>query len=127
MSKTIVDTSRAPAAIGPYSQAVIVNSMVFLSGQIPLVPQSMEIVSDEFIEQAHQVFKNLSLVAQEAGSSLADSVKLTVYVTDLDNFASLNDVMQLYFSEPYPARAAVQVAALPKGALIEIDAVLCLD
>lgn len=127
MSKTIVDTARAPAAIGPYSQAVKVNNMVFLSGQIPLVPDSMEIVSDEFVEQAHQVFKNLRAVAQEAGSSLADSVKLTVYVTDLDNFASLNDIMQMYFSEPYPARAAVQVAALPKAALIEIDAVLCLD
>lgn len=127
MSKIIVDTSRAPAAIGPYSQAVKVNNMVFLSGQIPLVPDSMEIVSGEFEEQAHQVFKNLRAVAQEAGSSLADSVKLTVYVTDLDNFASLNDIMQMYFSEPYPARAAVQVAALPKAALIEIDAVLCLD
>ena len=87
----------------------------------------MEIVSGGFEEQAHQVFKNLRAVAQEAGSSLADSVKLTVYVTDLDNFASLNDIMQMYFSEPYPARAAVQVAALPKAALIEIDAVLCLD
>ena len=127
MSKIIVDTSRAPAAIGPYSQAVKVNNMVFLSGQIPLVPDSMEIVRGGFEEQAHQVFKNLRAVAQEAGSSLADSVKLTVYVTDLDNFASLNDIMQMYFSEPYPARAAVQVAALPKAALIEIDAVLCLD
>ena len=127
MTKQIISTENAPAAIGPYSQAVKVGGTVYLSGQIPLHPESMEPVSSEFNEQAHQVFKNLSSVAQAAGGSLSDCVKLNVYVVDLGNFASLNDIMSDYFQEPYPARAAVQVAALPKGALIEIDAVLCID
>jgi len=127
MIKEIINTENAPAAIGPYSQAVKVGDTVYLSGQIPLIPETMSLISDNFNQQAHQVFKNLSAVAKQAGGALSDSVKLNVYVTDLDNFASLNDIMSGYFKEPYPARAALQVAALPKGALIEIDAVLCLS
>jgi len=127
MNKVIISTDNAPAAIGPYSQAVKVGGTVYLSGQIPLNPNDMEIVSESFSEQAEQVFKNLAAVAQVAGGNLSNAVKLTVYLTDLNNFAGLNEVMSNYFSEPYPARAAIEVSALPKGALIEIDAVLCLD
>jgi len=127
MNKVIISTDNAPAAIGPYSQAVKVGATVYLSGQIPLNPNDMEIVSESFSEQAEQVFKNLAAVAQVAGGNLSNAVKLTVYLTDLNNFAGLNEVMSNYFSEPYPARAAIEVSALPKGALIEIDAVLCLD
>jgi len=127
MNKVIISTDNAPAAIGPYSQAVKVGATVYLSGQIPLNPNDMEIVSESFSEQAEQVFKNLAAVAKAAGANLSNAVKLTVYLTDLNNFAGLNEVMSNYFSEPYPARAAIEVSALPKGALIEIDAVLCLD
>ena len=127
MKKTIISTDKAPAAIGSYSQAVRVGDTLYLSGQIPLNPQSMEMVEGGFSAQAVQVFKNLSEVAEAAGGSLADAVKLTVYLMDLADFAELNEIMSRYVEEPYPARAAVQVAALPKGALIEIDAVLCLD
>jgi len=127
MNKVIISTDNAPAAIGPYSQAVKVGGTVYLSGQIPLNPNDMEIVSESFSEQAEQVFKNLAAVAQVAGGNLSNAVKLTVYLTDLNNFAGLNEVMSNYFSEPYPARAAIEVSALPKGALIEIDAVLYLD
>jgi len=127
MNKKIVETVKAPSAIGAYSQAVIVENStrsVYISGQIPLDPDSMELVSQEFTEQAQQVFKNLSAVAQAAGCSLADAVKLTVYLTDLERFAELNEIMSQYFSQPYPARAAVQVSALPKQVQIEIDAIL---
>lgn len=127
MNKTIISTPNAPAAIGPYSQAVKASNTVYLSGQIPLDPETMEMVSDQFNQQAQQVFKNLSALATAAGGALSDIVKLNVYVTDLENFATLNEVMSSHFSEPYPARAAIQVSALPKGALIEIDAVLCLE
>lgn len=127
MNKVIISTDNAPAAIGPYSQAVKVGGTVYLSGQIPLNPNDMEIVSESFSEQAEQVFKNLAAVAKAAGANLSNAVKLTVYLTDLNNFAGLNEVMSNYFSEPYPARAAIEVSALPKGALIEIDAVLYLD
>ena len=126
MNKTIIATDQAPAAIGTYSQAVKVDSTVYISGQIPLDPETMEMVSDDFKEQAVQVFKNLIAVAQAAGGSLSDAVKLNVFLTDLNDFAELNEVMSAYMHEPYPARAAVQVAALPRGAQIEIDAVLCL-
>ena len=124
-----IHTDAAPAAIGTYSQAVSTTAArtVFLSGQIPLDPQSMEIVSDAFAEQAHQVFKNLQAVAQAAGGQLADCVKLTIYLTDLNNFQTLNEVMADYFAAPYPARAAIQVSALPKGAAIEIDAIMALE
>ena len=126
MSKTIINTQAAPAAIGAYSQAVKVADTVYISGQIPLDPDTMEVVSQEFEPQARQVFKNLIAVADAAGGSLANAVKLTVYVTDLGDFAALNTIMADYISEPFPARAAVQVVALPKGVQIEIDAVLYL-
>ncbi|MFT5609591.1 MAG: reactive intermediate/imine deaminase [Arenicella sp.] len=124
MNKIIIKTPAAPAAIGAYSQAVKVADTVYISGQIPLNPDTMEVISPEFEPQARQVFKNLIAVADAAGGSLADAVKLTVYLTDLNDFAALNTVMADYISEPFPARAAVQVAALPKGVQIEIDAVL---
>ena len=126
MNKSIISTEHAPAAIGTYSQAVKVDNTVYISGQIPLDPHTMEMVSDEFQAQAQQVFANLIAVAEAAGGSLADAVKLTVYLTDLNDFAQLNEVMSATMSEPFPARAAVQVAALPRGAKVEIDAVLCL-
>lgn len=130
MNKTIIKTKAAPAAIGAYSQAVKVanaGTTVYISGQIPLDPESMLVVSEDFSEQAEQVFRNLSAVATAAGGSLADAVKLTVYLTNLADFALLNEMMARHFAEPFPARAAVQVAALPKNVQIEIDAVLCLD
>lgn len=127
MNKQIISTPLAPAAIGPYSQAVKVGDWVYISGQIPLDPKSMQLVDDGFIGQAQQVLKNLEAVAQASGGSLSDAVKLNVYVTDLKDFASLNEIMSDFLPEPYPARAAVQVAALPKDALIEIDAVLSLS
>lgn len=123
--KTIISTSNAPAAIGTYSQAVQVDGTVYLSGQIGLDPASMQLV--EGIEaQIHQVFKNLSAVCEAAGGSLADIVKLNVFLTDLGNFARVNEIMGQYFQQPYPARAAVGVASLPRGALVEADGVLVL-
>ena len=122
MAKTIIATPNAPAAIGTYSQAVRVGNLVFLSGQIPLNPETMEL-EQGFSAQAHRVFKNLQAVCEAAGGSLANIVKLNIYVTDLANFAELNDIMASYFSAPYPARAAVQVSALPKAALVEMEAV----
>lgn len=124
MSKSIIHTEDAPAAIGTYSQAVKVRSTVYLSGQIPLDPKTMEMQNQNFAAETHQVFKNLSSVALAAGGSLRDIVKLNIYLVDLDNFAELNEIMSEYFAEPYPARAAVQVAALPKGAEVEMDGVL---
>ena len=126
MNRQIISTPKAPAAIGTYSQAVKVDSTVYISGQIPLDPESMEIVSDDFAEQAKQVFANLIAVADASGGKLSDAVKLNVYLTDLNDFASLNEVMSSIMQEPFPARAAVQVAALPRGARVEIDAVLCI-
>lgn len=127
MQKTVINTDKAPLAIGPYSQAVKVGDTVYISGQIPLVAATSEIVSDDFTEQAVQVFKNLMAVADAAGGSLDDAVKLMVYVTNLDNFNKVNEVMSEYCNQPYPARAAVEVSALPKGALVEVDAVLQLN
>ncbi len=124
MSRQTIQTDGAPAAIGTYSQAVRVGNTVYLSGQIPLDPDTMELVSEDFAEQAHRVFQNLRAVTEAAGGSLADCVKLNVYVLDLANFATLNDVMAEYFQAPYPARAAVGVAQLPKGAQVEIEAVM---
>lgn len=126
MSKEIISSPQAPAAIGTYSQAVKVGNTVYMSGQIPLDPQTMELVSREFEPQAVQVFENLAAVAKAAGGSLADAVKLNISLTDLANFSSLNEVMARYFTAPYPARAAVGVAALPKGSLVEIEAILVL-
>jgi len=122
--KSIVKTDHAPSAIGTYSQAVKVNSTVYLSGQIPLVPETMEIVSNDFAEQADQVFKNLSAVCEAAGGNINDMVKVNIFMTDLNNFATVNEVMSKYFNEPYPARAAIEISKLPKGVDIEIDGVM---
>ena len=126
MSKQIISTESAPAAIGPYSQAVKVGNVVYISGQIPLDPKSMELVDGGFKAQAQQVLKNLDAIAKAAGGSLDDAVKLTVYVIDLADFAVLNELMSGFLSAPYPARATVQATSLPKGAMLEIDAVLSL-
>ena len=126
MSRSIISTDKAPSAIGTYSQAVRVDSTVYLSGQIPLDPATMNLVGEGFEIQCHQVFKNLSAVAASAGGSMENMVKLTIYLSDLSNFPQVNEIMAQYFEEPYPARAAVQVAALPKAA-VEIDAILVLD
>lgn len=126
MSKQTIHTDRAPAAVGTYSQAVRVGSFVFLSGQIPLVPGTMKVVDGDFAARARQVFENLKAVAEEAGGSLNDAVKLTIFLTDLGNFAAVNEVMAEYCDEPYPARAAVQVSALPKGVDVEADAILAI-
>ena len=126
MSKHPIHSDAAPAAIGTYSQAINANGLVFLSGQIPLDPQTMEIVDGDFAARTRRVFENLRAVAAAAGGSLDDVVKVTVYLTDLDNFATVNEVMTDFFTEPYPARAALGVAALPKGADVEAEAVLAL-
>ena len=126
MSKQAVNSDGAPAAIGTYSQAISTNGLVFLSGQIPLDPDTMEIVTGDFEARARRVFDNLKAVAEAAGGSLDEIVKLTVYLTDLGNFAAVNSVMTEYFSEPYPARAALGVASLPKGADVEAEAILAL-
>jgi reactive intermediate/imine deaminase len=125
-NKTIIHTDRAPQAIGTYSQAVRVGDTVYLSGQIPLVPDTMVLVTGDMEAQIRRVFDNLAAVAEAAGGSLADLAKLNVYLTDLGHFPLVNQVMASYFSEPYPARAAIGVAALPKGAAVEMDGVLIL-
>ncbi len=124
MNRETVSTNLAPDAIGTYSQAVKVGDTVWLSGQIPLDPRTMQLVAGDFEAQAMQVFENLGAVAHAAGGSLADVVKLNIYLTDLTHFPVVNEVMGRYFDAPYPARAAVQVAALPKGAVIEADGVM---
>ncbi len=126
MSKLKIHSDNAPAAIGTYSQAIRTGSLVFLSGQIPLDPASMEIVDGDFEARARRVFDNLKAVAEAAGGDLNQVVKLTVFLTDLSNFATVNSVMEDYFDQPYPARAAVGVASLPKGADVEADAILAL-
>lgn len=123
MSKKVIATTNAPAAIGPYSQGVKAGNTVYLSGQIGFDPANMQLV-EGLDAQARRVFSNLEAVAAAAGSSLADAVKLTIYLVDLGHFAWVNEIMAQHFKEPYPARATVQVAALPRGALIEVDAVL---
>ena len=122
--KTIISKNNAPSAIGTYSQAVKVNNTVYLSGQIPLIPATMTVVSEDFTEQTHQVFKNLVAVCEAAGGNINDMVKVNIFMIDLANFATVNEVMSQYFSQPYPARAAVQVSRLPKDVLIEIDGVM---
>lgn len=124
MDKLVIRTDSAPAAIGTYSQAVRVGDLVFLSGQIPLLPETMELVSEDFREQAEQAFRNLAAVAAAAGGSLDDLVKINIYLTDLDNFQAVNDTMAEHFIEPFPARAAVGVAALPRGSAIEVEAIM---
>ena len=130
MAKKIISTAQAPQAIGTYSQAVAVGNTVWLSGQIPLDPATMQLVGDATAQgieqQIHQVFKNLAAVAQAAGGSLSDVVKLNLFLTDLAHFAKVNEIMSLYFQEPYPARAAVGVASLPRGAGFEAEAVMVL-
>ena len=122
--KTIISTVKAPSAIGVYSQAVKVGNTVYLSGQIPLVPKSMTMVEGEFQTQAEQVFENLKAVCVAAGGGLQNIVKLNIYLTDLSNFDTVNSVMSEYFNKPYPARAAIGVSQLPKGALIEADGIM---
>jgi reactive intermediate/imine deaminase len=126
MSREIIHTDRAPRAIGTYSQAVKVGTTVYLSGQIPLVPETMEMMEGNTEAQIRRVFDNLQAVAEAAGGSLADVVKLNVFLTDLSHFPLVNQVMADYFKEPYPARAAIGVAALPKDAVVEMDAVMVL-
>lgn len=127
MEKQVIHSKQAPEAIGTYSQAIKVGNTVYISGQIPLDPTTMEIGVGNFNEHCHQVFRNLNAVCESAGGSLAHIVKLNVYVTDLKNFSRVNEIMAEYFSDPYPARAAVEVSALPKRACVEMDAVLVLD
>jgi len=126
LTRQIIETSDAPAAIGTYSQAVRHGDIVYLSGQIPLDPETMELVAGDIESQIHRVFKNLQAVARAAAGQLDDILKLNVYLTDLGNFATVNSIMAEYFSVPYPARAAVGIAALPRGAEVEMDAVLAL-
>ena len=124
--KTPIHSDAAPAAIGTYSQAIRSGDLVFLSGQIPLDPETMEVVAGDFEARARQVFTNLAAVAEAAGGTLNDAVKITVFLTDLDNFATVNAVMETFFDAPYPARAAVGVRSLPKGVDVEADAILAL-
>ena len=124
MVKEIISTDKAPQAIGTYSQAVKTGSTVYLSGQIPLNPETMEMVEGDIKQQIHRVFKNLQAVANAAGGDLADIVKLNIFLTDLSNFPQVNEVMAEYFQQPYPARAAIGVVALPKDAGVEMDAVV---
>ncbi len=126
MGKKAVHSDNAPAAIGTYSQAAVAGNLVFLSGQIPMVPATGEIIEGDFEARTVQVFENLKAVAEAAGGTLNDAVKITVFLTDLGNFATVNSVMERYFEKPYPARAAVGVAALPKGADVEADAVIAI-
>jgi len=123
-NRAIISSPRAPEAIGPYSQAVKVGNTVWISGQIPLVPETMELVQGDIQAQAKQVFENLAAIAEAAGGSLNHAVKINISLTDLGDFAAVNEVMASYFAEPYPARACVQVAALPKAVDIEVEAIL---
>lgn len=127
MTREIIQTAQAPAAIGTYSQAVKVGDTVYLSGQIPLVPETMEVVEGDFATQTRRVFDNLTAVAVASGGALQNIVKLNIYLTDLSHFGTVNEIMAEYFTQPYPARAAVGVASLPKGVPVEMDAVLILD
>ena len=123
----VIHTPLAPAAIGTYSQAIAVGNTVYLSGQIPLDPQTMQLCSEDIRAQIEQVIINLSAVCEAAGGSLRHIVKLSVYLTDLSHFPLINEAMTRYFSEPFPARIAMGVSALPKGAMVEMDAIMCID
>lgn len=125
--KQIIRTHHAPKALGTYSQAVKAGNTVYISGQIPLVPETMELVSQNIDEQIEQVFKNLSQITQAAGGSLKDIVKLTIYLTDINHFAKANEMMSQFFEEPYPARVSIGVNELPKHSLVEIDAIMVLS
>ncbi|MFT4748084.1 MAG: reactive intermediate/imine deaminase [Bermanella sp.] len=124
MSKSVIHTDKAPQAIGTYSQAIKSGTTIYISGQIPLVPETMQVISEDFSEQAHQVFKNIQAVCEAAGGSTKHLVKVNIFLTDLSKFVTLNEIMSQYFTQPYPARAAVQVSALPKSVQIEIDGVM---
>ena len=124
MSREIIHTSNAPEAIGTYSQAVKVGDVIYLSGQIPLVPETMTVIEGDFATQVRRVFDNLSAVAAASGGSLQDVVKLNIYLTDLAHFGTVNEIMADYFQQPYPARAAIGVASLPKDVPVEMDAIL---
>ena len=126
MTRQIIASNKAPSAIGTYSQAVKVDNTVYLSGQIPLLPETMELCGNEIEAQIIQVFTNLQAVAEAAGGSLADIVKLNVFLTNLKHFPLVNEIMAKYFNEPYPARAAIGVAELPKGSQVEMDAIMVL-
>ena len=126
MSKQVIQSAEAPAAIGPYSQAIRAGDTLYMSGQIPLDPKTMQIVDGGIEPQAHQVFRNLRAVAAAAGATLNDIVKLTILMADIAEFAKVNEIMATYFEAPYPARATYQVAALPRGARIEVEATLVL-
>ena len=123
-NRAFIHTDSAPAAIGTYSQAVKVNNTVYLSGQIPLDPKTMELVSDEISDQVSQVFRNLAAVCAASGGDLSNIVKLNIFLTDLSHFPIVNEIMGQYFNEPYPARAAIGVRALPKGSQVEMDGIL---
>ncbi len=125
-NRASISTPAAPAAIGPYSQAVKVGNTVWVSGQIPLDPESMELVTDSIEAQARRVFDNLAAIAEAAGGNLDNAVKINISLTDLNDFATVNEIMASYFSEPYPARACVQVAALPKAVDIEVEMIMAL-
>ncbi|MFV8834403.1 RidA family protein [Aquisalimonas sp.] len=127
MTREVIHTDRAPSAIGPYSQAIRVDNTVYLSGQIPLDPESMDLVRGDIRAQVEQVFNNLQAVCEAAGATLEDIVKLNIYLTDLGNFGLVNEMMEERFNAPYPARAALGVASLPKGAGVEMDAILVRD
>ena len=122
-----INTPSAPKAIGPYSQAIKNGSLVFISGQIPLDPKTMDLVGEDVVTQTHQVFTNLSAIAEASGGNLVDIVKMTIYLTNLDNFSKINEIMASYFQEPYPARATIEVSALPKAALVEVEAILAVE
>ncbi|MFW0072474.1 MAG: RidA family protein [Coxiella-like endosymbiont] len=125
--KQIISTNKAPRAVGIYSQAVKAGNTIYFSGQIPLDPETMEIVHDDFKNHVHRIFKNMSAIAKAAGGNLAQIVKLTIYLTNIENFSVVNEVMKNYYEEPYPARSVVSVKQLPKNSLIEIDAIMVLD
>lgn len=127
MAKEAIQTKNAPDTIGPYSQAVKVGNVVYLSGQIPLQPQSMELIGGDIRAQTEQVFENLRAVCEAAGGRLSDIVKLGIYLTDLADFPTVNEVMKAYFDKPYPARATVAIATLPKAAAVEVEAIMVLD
>ena len=129
MKKRIISTEKAPAAVGTYSQAVAITGgvTIYLSGQIPLVPETMEVIEGGIENEIHQIFKNLSAVCKEAGGGLDDIVKLNIFLTDLNNFALLNEIMATYFKQPYPARAAIGINELPKGVGVEMDGVMVVN
>ena len=127
MTKEIISTENAPQAIGPYSQAVKAGNLMFISGQIPLNPKTGDLVAESIEDQARQVLENVKSICEEAGRSLDDIVKISIFLTDLSNFSVVNDVMKEYFSEPYPARATVEVSGLPLGVNVEIEAIVLIN